>query len=190
MCYYCCMGTSFSSKFIIPSILFVAVLIASLSLFTGSAYAAYSSPNKLDNSKDTLVLSATFPQAIQQWESYILEAAFENALDPNLIAAVMLQESGGDPQAISVSGAVGLMQVMPKDGLAASFICDGSPCFSSRPSMEQLLEPDFNIKYGAGMLSGLISKKGSLREALYHYGPIDVGYGYADKVISIFETFK
>jgi soluble lytic murein transglycosylase-like protein len=184
------MGTSFSAKFIIPSILFVIVVIASLSIFTGSAYAAYASPTEIKTGYDHLVLSQTYPQAIQQWAPYILEAAFENDLDPNLIAAVMLQESGGDPRAISISGAVGLMQVMPKDGLAASFICDGSPCFSSRPSMEQLLEPEFNIHYGASMLSGLIEKKGSLREALYHYGPIDVGYGYAERVLSLFETYK
>jgi len=44
-----------------------------------------------------------------------------------LIAAVILQESGGDPSAYSSSGAVGLMQVMPRDGIAAEFMCVNGP---------------------------------------------------------------
>ena len=184
------MDTPFSSKLVIPSIALVITLVASLSVFTGSAYAQFSSPTEKVIIPESVYLSRNYPETILQWETPILNAALEYEIDPNLIAAVMLQESGGNPQAISVSGAIGLMQVMPKDGLAASFICSGMPCFSNRPSSDELLEPEFNIAYGAHMLSELIIKKGSLREALYHYGPYDMDYEYADRVISILETYR
>jgi soluble lytic murein transglycosylase-like protein len=94
----------------------------------------------------------------------------------------MLMESGGDPEAYSASGAVGLMQVMPRDGLAASFECINGPCFASRPTIRELLEPGYNVEYGSQMLAGLIDRLGSPREALKAYGPMDVGYSYADRV--------
>lgn len=134
-------------------------------------------------------LSADYPESIRQWCGLIEQAAQQHGLEPGLIAAVMLQESGGDAQAYSHSGAVGLLQVMPRDGLAASFICaSGSPCFANRPSMDELFDPAFNIDYGARMLAGLAERRGSLRDGLYAYGPMDVGYSYADKVLAIFES--
>lgn len=102
----------------------------------------------------------------------------------------MLIESGGQPEIISHSGAVGLMQIMPRDGIASTFLCINGPCFASRPSIEELKNPEFNIKYGVRMLSGLIKMNGSIRDALKSYGPMDVGYSYADKVISIWEGLK
>ena len=120
----------------------------------------------------------------------IESTAVETGLDPNLIAAVMLQESGGDPLAYSTSGAVGLMQVMPKDGIASEFICGNIPCFINRPTINELLDPSFNIQYGSNYLAGLIEKKGSEREALFSYGPMDMGYGYADIVLAIYENYQ
>lgn len=135
-------------------------------------------------------LSNRYPDAVQQWCPLIEKYAAEYDLDPQLIAAVMLQESGGNPQAYSHSGAVGLMQVMPRDGIAADFMCGSGPCFASRPSMQELYDPDFNIAYGARMLAGLIKKFGSIREGLKSYGPMDVGYYYADIVIKIMDTYR
>jgi len=135
-------------------------------------------------------LSGAYPEAIQQWCDLIQAYAGQAGLEPNLVAAVMLQESGGNAQAYSKSGAVGLLQVMPRDGLAAEFMCPNGPCFSSRPSMEELYDPDFNISYGTRMLAGLITKTGDLREALKAYGPKDVGYYYADIVLNIYEKYR
>lgn len=134
-------------------------------------------------------LSSEYPQSIQQWCSQITHYAEKKSLDPGLIAAVMLQESGGNPAAYSKSGAVGLMQVMPRDGLAASFMCVNGPCFASRPSIQELQDPDFNIEYGTKMLAGLVSKQGNVRDALRAYGPMDVGYYYADKVLGIYQAY-
>ena len=40
------------------------------------------------------IISTSYPASIQQWRSEISRAADANSLDPNLLAAVMLQESG------------------------------------------------------------------------------------------------
>jgi soluble lytic murein transglycosylase-like protein len=135
-------------------------------------------------------LSSNFPQSIHQWCNPITRYANQQNLDPNLVAAVMLQESGGNPIAYSKSGAVGLMQVMPRDGIASSFQCVNGPCFTNRPSIKELEDPDFNVKYGTGMLSGLVNKHGNIRDALRAYGPMDVGYYYADKVLNIYQNYK
>ena len=82
------------------------------------------------------------------------------------------------------------MQVMPRDGLASEFICGNTPCFINRPTIDELLDPSFNIQYGSSYLAGLIEKKGSEREALFSYGPMDMGYGYADIVLTIYENYQ
>jgi soluble lytic murein transglycosylase-like protein len=134
-------------------------------------------------------LSQNYPESIRQWCNQITRHATERNIDPNLIAAVMLQESGGNPAAYSKSGAVGLMQVMPRDGIASSFQCVNGPCFASRPSIQELQDPEFNVKYGTGMLSGLVNRHGNVRDALRAYGPMDVGYYYADKVLGIYQSY-
>lgn len=138
----------------------------------------------------TCSLPSRYPASIRQWCGLIEQEAKKNSVDPRLIAAVMLQESGGNAKAYSKSGAVGLMQVMPRDGIAASFKCANGPCFAARPSMAQLYDPDFNVNFGVKMLAGLIKKFGNARDALKAYGPADSGYSYADKVLAIYNNYK
>jgi soluble lytic murein transglycosylase-like protein len=135
-------------------------------------------------------INVSYPQGIKQWCEIITSLATQVELPPNLIAAIILEESGGDATAFSASGAVGLMQVMPCDGIAASFKCINGPCFASRPTIEELQDPGFNIKYGTQMLAGLVTKLGDLRDALKAYGPMDVGYRYADTVLAIYENYR
>lgn len=135
-------------------------------------------------------LSARYPETIRQWCGLIEKYAAETGVPAALVASVMLQESGGDPEAYSHSGAVGLLQVMPRDGLAAEFQCVNGPCFSSRPTIEELRDPEYNIAFGTRMLSGLINKTGNVREALFRYGPIDMGYSYADRVLAIWDNYS
>jgi soluble lytic murein transglycosylase-like protein len=135
-------------------------------------------------------VSLSYPYGILQWCEIITQQAALAELPPDLIAAVILMESGGDQAAYSGSGAVGLMQVMPRDGIAAAFECINGPCFASRPTIEELLQPEFNVEYGSQMLAGLVSNLGSPREALKAYGPMDVDYSYADRVLSIYENYR
>jgi soluble lytic murein transglycosylase-like protein len=135
-------------------------------------------------------LSPRFPNEIQQWCPLIERAEQNTGLPASLIASVILQESGGNPSVISSSGAVGLMQVMPCDGIASEFMCVNGPCFASRPNIVELQDPEFNIAYGSQMLADLSAKHGSYREALYKYGPIDMGYRYADIVLKIWSDHQ
>lgn len=51
---------------------------------------------------------------LQRFEAEIHRAAGRQGLDPALVLAVVIQESGGDPLAVSSRGATGLMQLMPE----------------------------------------------------------------------------
>ena len=149
------------------------------------AHASYQSGGSSECS-----LPISYPEKVRRWCEPIERYAHETRLPANLIAAVMLQESGGNPEAYSHSGAVGLMQVMPRDGIAAKFMCVNGPCFASRPTIEELKDPDFNIAFGTRMLANLYERNGSYREALFRYGPMDVGYRYADLVLTIWENYQ
>lgn len=48
-----------------------------------------------------------------KYDEMVRQSAARNGIDPNLIIAVMRQESGFDPRARSYKGASGLMQLMP-----------------------------------------------------------------------------
>jgi len=191
---------NFSHKMIFPGILagvLTIVLLTAMITPPGKVNAQPSNPAQENEKPKTVekvnngcMLAASYPASIQQWCQWITQYAEEYTLDPNLVAAVMLQESGGDPQAYSSSGAVGLLQVMPRDGIAASFLCVNGPCFAARPSMQELFEPEFNIQYGVRMLSGLQNKYGSLQDALMAYGPANVGYYYADIVLAIYQQYQ
>lgn len=134
-------------------------------------------------------ISSSFPQEVRQWCEPIMFYASQHNLHPDLLAALIWQESGGNSEAYSHSGAVGLMQVMPRDGKAASFTCVNGPCFSDRPSTAELWDPEFNIYYGARLLANLRDRQGNLRDALKLYGPMNIGYSYADKVLGLFQQY-
>ena len=156
---------------------------------TEKDHAPLSNPSEEADKKQACSLSPSFPDSVLQWCEMITFYADQNNLDPKLIAAVMLQESGGNKDAYSASGAVGLMQVMPRDGIAAQFMCINGPCFASRPTSAELSDPEFNVSFGSKMLAGLISKKGSIREGLKAYGPMNIDYRYADIVLSIYNNY-
>lgn len=155
--------------------------------------------NTSNNQPENLVKSAetsqcevnqAFPEKVVRWCSIITLYANKHNLDPDLVAAVIWLESGGNELAYSRNGAVGLMQVMPRDGLAASFMCVNGPCFKDRPSTEELKDPEFNVAFGTRFLAGLVRRNGNLRDALKSYGPMNAGYTYSDKVLSIYNRFN
>ncbi len=179
---------------IIPLVLFFCLTLGLVSIRAKSNYPQiFNTSINLPfetHAKPVGNISDRFPQEVLVWQELIEKSASNYALDPNLVAAIILQESGGNPDAYSSSGAVGLMQVMPKDGNAARFICRGNPCFINRPTTDELWDPSFNIDFGCRLLSSLIKKYGSARESLKHYGPMDVGYNYAEIVLNILDRYQ
>jgi len=94
------------------------------------------------------VFTAPDSQIFRSWGASILEAAQRTGVSPELLAAVMLQESGGHPDAVSYDTlgdpvAYGLMQLIPET--ASRF---GLP-------KERLLDPAANIMAGARYLAVL-----------------------------------
>lgn len=59
-------------------------------------------------------VNGSFDKKIEAYKPYIQEAAQKYNVDPNLIAGVIKQESGGNNGARSSVGAQGLMQLMPE----------------------------------------------------------------------------
>lgn len=89
-------------------------------------------------------------------EDLIASAAQKQSLNPALIRAVMRQESGFRPCAVSVKGAQGLMQLMP--ATAQEF------------HVSDPFDPKQNVDAGAALLKQLIERyKGDLRLALVAY---------------------
>jgi soluble lytic murein transglycosylase len=90
-------------------------------------------------------------------------------LNPYLVASIIREESMYDPKAISMAGAVGLMQVMPETGrwVAAQLGLKGF-------EPDQLFDLDLNIKLGSWYLAHLFEQfKGNLvfTIAAYNAGP-------------------
>lgn len=121
-------------------------------------------------SEDFTVLIKTDPQPQTQsqpdpspggsWMEYTDSIANYNALDPDLVHAVISVESGGNPDAVSSKGAMGLMQLMPGTADELGVI--------------DPMEPADNIRGGVKYLAGLIDRfDGNLEHALaaYNAGP-------------------
>jgi hypothetical protein len=150
---------------------------------------AVSSSSDASTGSQDCAVSTRFPPSILQWCGLITYYAGKRGLHPDLVAALIWQESGGKALAYSKNGAVGLMQVMPRDGISATFTCVNGPCFADRPSTHELQDPEFNINYGTRMLAGLVRRHGNVRDALKSYGPMSVGYYYADKVMGLYQQY-
>jgi soluble lytic murein transglycosylase-like protein len=93
----------------------------------------------------------------------IESAARAQSLDPRLLRALIEQESGYQPCAVSSKGAKGLMQLMPDT--------------ASQFGVEDPFDPDANVAAGAKFLKQLLDKYGgdrSLALAAYNSGPATV----------------
>ncbi len=105
----------------------------------------------IDRSKAT-------PKVLVSAENVFTSAAREHGLEPSLLQAVAWQESRGRMDAVSVKGAIGIMQLMP--GTAAEL----------RVRPDDMVE---NVRGGAQYLRRQLDRFGSVPLALaaYNAGP-------------------
>ena len=102
------------------------------------------------------------------YDRMVLESAKRNSVDPNLIVAVMKQESGFNPGARSYKGACGLMQLIPAT--------------ARRFGVSKIYDPAQNIEGGARYLHFLLDLfQGNIELALAGYNAGEgavIGAGY------------
>lgn len=103
-------------------------------------------------------------QYIKDYEKVIIKAAKKFGVEAPLIKAIIKAESDFDQKAISVSGAKGLMQLMPQTAMEMN--------------VSDPLDPRENIFGGTRYLSILLRHFGdiSLAVAAYNAGPKNVEY--------------
>jgi soluble lytic murein transglycosylase-like protein len=90
------------------------------------------------------------------FHSIILEASNRHKVDPALVKAIIMVESGYNPMAISKKGAVGLMQIMPATADALG--------------VEDLFDPAHNVNAGVSYFKKLLNQfGGDLKLALAAY---------------------
>ncbi|MGB0388892.1 MAG: peptidoglycan DD-metalloendopeptidase family protein [Ardenticatenaceae bacterium] len=102
--------------------------------------------------------------AVARWQPQIEQAASECGVETALIAAVMRQESVGEPSVCSKAGACGLMQLMP--GTAAHL------------NVQDRFDPMESTRGGACYLRQMLDRYGKLDLALAGY---NAGPGNVDK---------
>jgi soluble lytic murein transglycosylase len=106
------------------------------------------------------VLAATFARErarrvpdLSRWTQMIEASADEFEVDPNLVRGLMAAESGGDPDARSPAGAVGLLQLMPATAREQAERLGLKDYREGR-----LPEPALNIRLGTSYLARLLRR--------------------------------
>jgi soluble lytic murein transglycosylase len=98
------------------------------------------------------------------YEQIVRGHARHYRLDPALLAAVIYQESKFRPTVRSRSGAIGLMQLQPSTAEGIALRTGGS-----RFRVDDLYQPEINVRYGAWYLRHLLDKYGDEKSALAAY---------------------
>jgi soluble lytic murein transglycosylase-like protein len=126
-----------------------------------------------------------------QYDSIIEKAALSAAVEPNLLRAVIVVESGFNLHAVSKRGAVGLMQLMPAT--------------ATRFGVSNPYDPRQNVQAGARYLKFLIDRFGQdvrLALAAYNAGeeavdrnggqipPFSETMAYVPRVLKIYQMLR
>ncbi len=99
---------------------------------------------------------------VARWESIVAPIATKYRIETEWVLRIIEAESGGNPNAVSPKGAIGLMQLMPATARALG--------------VQNPFDPVQNIEGGVRYLRHLLDQFGDLRLALaaYNAGPGNV----------------
>jgi len=126
----------------------------------------------------------------RRYHSIVLKAASHYMVDPALVKAIIMAESGYDPQAVSSEGASGLMQLMPRTAEALG--------------VEDAFDPEHNVNAGVRYFKYLLEEFNDdieLALAAYNAGsrtvkrhqgipPIKATQDYIKKVFAYYRYYK
>lgn len=122
-------------------------------------------------------------------QDLVARASADHAVPPGLVNAVLMAESAGDPSAVSIAGAEGLMQLMPATAAACGI---------------NAFEPISNVECGSAYLKSLLVRyhgNVTLAIAAYNAGPgaVDAYHGippyaetqaYVTRVLGDYESSR
>lgn len=102
----------------------------------------------------TFVLFVVFNFFVRKtkYSNYVIKYSNEHEIDSNLVYAIIKVESDFDKNAVSKSGAMGLMQIIPN---TAKWIASE---LNEEYLKEKMFEAETNIKYGCYYLKYLFDK--------------------------------
>jgi hypothetical protein len=107
----------------------------------------------------TLVLTGSVDiSVLTDYQNLVRVIANQYDLSNLDVLALILIESNGDPDAVSPIGAVGLLQVMPREH-----------GFPDRPTADELHNPETNIRTGCKILAKYLSGTKDLYKAILQY---------------------
>ncbi len=143
--------------------------LAAIAVFTVAGVVAW-----VTRAEPDIYLRARYPL---EFEHILRGHASNHDLDPALLAAVVYVESRFDPQAESVAGAVGLMQLLPDTAKGIALRTGGEQFV-----VDDLRDPEINVRYGSWYLEHLRDRYGDTRLMLaaYHAGQGNVDRWRAD----------
>ena len=136
-------------------------------------------------------ISVTSRISLGEFDDYIDEAAVRYKMPPALVRAVMHAESAFDPNAISVVGASGLMQLMPATAreMYVKDIFDPKDNIEGGVRYLRVLANEFN-----GDMVKMVAAYNAGPEAVKRYGgqvpPFPETQAYVRKVISLYFQYK
>lgn len=148
-------------KFLIAGLAAVALAVSASAeirvvVRSDGTKAIYNVPDKKTSAKVDLAWLSKQRDRESPWDEAVERHAKTYGVDPVLVKAVMLVESGYDPWAVSYKGARGLMQLMPDT--------------AKRFKVTEIHDPEQNIRAGTQYLSILLKLfEGDLRRALAGY---------------------
>ncbi|MCC6484562.1 MAG: lytic transglycosylase domain-containing protein [Armatimonadetes bacterium] len=137
----------------------IAEIEERIARLSGEEPSAAASPGAFASRFAAALGSSADTGAGARYQDIIAEAASRYDLDPALIHAVMMCESGGRANAVSSAGAQGLMQLMPATARSLG--------------VDNPFDPQQSIMGGARYLRSLLDRLGSadLAVAAYNAGP-------------------
>ena len=149
----------------------LAVLACGLLIACAALYNANGSLIKLR--QERLAAQEKYEKTVRnhqpRYRDLIEKYAAEYDLNPAYVSAIIMQESGFDPKAVSSKGAMGLMQFMPN-----TFDWVAPNCGISKNDVNAVYEPENAIKMGCYLLRYICRKLESddpvLVACAYHAG--------------------